>query len=127
MTLVITTAGKNKQLRELLNRALTLRLYSNNRVPDIADTAASYTEITGGGYAAKPLTYANWIVSAGVAIYPAQDFNFTAATNIPGTAYGYYLTDADNELRWVERFAESALPFTVANGSLIRVRPRIEG
>jgi hypothetical protein len=127
MTLIITTAGKNKQLQELLNRALTLRLYSNNAVPDVADTAASYTEITGGGYAAKPLTYANWIISGGVAIYPALDFNFTSATDIPGTAYGYYLTDVDNEVRWVERFEESVLPFTVANGSLIRVRARIEG
>jgi hypothetical protein len=127
MTLVIPTASKTKQLQELLNRALTLRLYSNNRVPAAGDTAASYTEVIGGGYAAFSLVYATWAIASGVATYPSHDFNFTTATSAPGTIYGYYVTDVDGALRWAERFEESVLPFTPAVGSLVRVKPRIEG
>lgn len=127
MTLVIPTASKTKQLQELLNRALTLRLYSNNRVPAAGDTASSYTEVSGGGYTAFPLVYATWAIASGIANYPSHDFNFTSATSAPGTVYGYYITDVDGALRWAERFEESVLPFTVAVGSLIRVKAHIEG
>lgn len=126
MSLVVPTVGLNSDLNKLLNQVLTLKLYSNNITPAAGDTAATYTVVTGGGYLNKSLTFANWVVAAGVATYnAAQDFTFTGATGAPGTVYGYYVVDGSNVLLWAERFPSGVLPFTPANGSLIRITPRL--
>ena len=128
MALIVPNVAKNDDLTAILNEVLTLKLYSNNKVPAVGDTAASYTEVSGGGYAAKTLLVANWSITEAnpsVATQAAQDFSFTGATGAPGTIYGYFVVNASNIIRWAERFEESVLPFSPVAGSLIRVTPRI--
>lgn len=127
---MIPNVAEVKNLQKILNQAITLRLFSNNVVPAEGDTISTYTEVTGGGYVAKSLVYANWTIVAGSptrGTYPIQDFNFTAATSGPGTIYGYYLEDADGVLMGSERFTGSILPLTPIAGSLVRITPRYSG
>ena len=128
MSLLVPNVGEVEMANKILNQNLTLKLYSNDRTPALSDTAASYTEVAGGGYANKSLTYANWSISAdGIATYnAAQDFTFTGTTSAPGTVYGYYVVDGSNILVWAERFPSGVLPFLPINGSLIRITPRLQ-
>lgn len=94
MAIIITDVGKQKALEYLVGKdttteSLVLKLYSNNVTPDIEDTIATYTEVTGGGYSAKTLSVSNWSVSAGESLYPQQTWTFTGAA---GPVYGYYIT-----------------------------------
>src|SRR3970040_1677765 len=126
MRLLAPSVGLAKMLQLVLAPTATLKLFSNNITPASGDTAASYTEVAGGGYASKSLTSANWGITNGVALYnSAQSFDFTGVTNAPGTVYGYYIVDASNVLLWAERFAAEVVPFTPVANSLIRVTPRI--
>lgn len=121
-------AAKVVAANKYLDVILTLRLFSNNHTPAVGDSIASYTEVAGGGYAAKALAVASWSVVSGnptVASYAAQDFDFTGATTAPGTIYGYYITDPSNVVRGAERFSALVVPFTPVNGSLIRITPRL--
>jgi hypothetical protein len=127
MSLLVPDVGEVAALQKWLNQNLTLKLYSNNKIPAEADTAASYTEVTGGGYSSKTLTFGTWIIgSDGIATYIAQDFTFTGTTVAPGTVYGYFIVDGSNVLLWAERFPASVLPFSPNVGSLIRITPRIQ-
>lgn len=126
MTLIVPTVGENEILNKFLNQSLTLKLYSNNRIPAAGDTASSYTEVTGGGYANFALVFGTWVVSGGIATYVAHDFTFTGATGAPGTIYGYFVVNGSGVLCWAERFSESVVPFTPTNGSVIRVTARIQ-
>lgn len=108
---------------------LLLKLYSNNITPSKGDTAATYTEVIGGGYAAKTLLSANWTYTAGsptTGIYnAAQDFQFTGPTNAPSVIYGYFIVDLSNNLMGSERFPSGVIPFPPIVGSLIRVLPKM--
>lgn len=130
MTLVVPNVGEELALNKYLKlENLTLKLYSNNITPGETDTAATYTEVAGGGYASKTLTAASWTVTPDaptVGLYAAQDFTFTGVTDAPGTIYGYYVVDAANVLRWAERFDAGVVPFTPVLGSVIRITPRFE-
>lgn len=130
MTLYVPEASKSTMLTSILTNNLTLKLYSNNYTPIAASLATNFTEVTGGGYANKPLTLANWTITDGspaVALYNAvQDFNFTGATTGPGTIYGYYIVRTSGGLLlYAERFPADDVPFVSINGSLIRITPRI--
>lgn len=127
MTVIVPNVGKVAILNEILNRGLVLKLFGNNRTPDITDTSASYNEISGGGYASVNLVFANWVISsAGIALYPSQNFRFTGPVNSPGSVYGYYLVDNNDVLRWVERFPTTVLQLVPVKDTLIRVTPRIQ-
>lgn len=125
MSLIVPDVAEVDALTKILTPALTIRLYSNNYVPVAASVAGSFTEVVGGGYAAKPLTFANWVIASGApstASYPAQTWTFTGPTNAPGNVYGYYVTrDSDGLLLWAERFV--AVPFVPVAGSVITVTP----
>lgn len=130
MTFVIPNALEVEILTNLVNTALTLRLYGNDITPTSAHTTATFTEIAGGGYAAKALTFINWIITSGnpsVALYNAQQiFTFTGAINAPGNIYGYYITrNSDGKLMGAERFPAATVPFIPVNGSLVKVTPRL--
>ena len=130
MSLIVTNVQEVAILTTFLTPALTMRLYGNDRTPAGTDVAANYTEIAGGGYANKPLTFANWTITAGapsIALYNAvQSWVFTSAINAPSTIYGYYITrDSDGLLMYAERFPAGSVPFTPIAGSVIRVTPRI--
>jgi hypothetical protein len=128
MSMIVPDAYEVEVLTNLFTSALTLRLYGNNATPSGSSSSASFTEIAGGGYAALPLTFANWIIAAGdpsSATYIAvQSWTFTGAINAPGTIYGYFVTrDSDGKLMWAERFANALVPFSPIAGSKISILP----
>lgn len=130
MTLVVPNTFEVEVLTNWVTPALTMRLYSNDVTPSGGSTPGGFTEVTGGGYAAKPLTFGNWTISAGdpsQAVYNAtQQWTFTGATGAPGTIYGYYVTrNSDGKLMYAERFPSAVVPFTPVAGSIIKVLPRL--
>ena len=124
--IIVPTVGKNKDLALIFASNLFLRLFSNDITPSIADTLGSYTEVTGGGYAEKTLTGGSWTISNGIATYASQLFTFTGTTGGSGQVYGYYVVDGAGVVRFAERFSESQIPYTVINGSTIRINPRYQ-
>jgi len=130
MTLIVPDAREVVILTDYLTPALTLKLYGNDATPSGTSAAADFTEIAGGGYANKPLIFANWGIIAGsptIALYNAmQQWVFTGPINAPGTIYGYFVTrNSDGLLMWAERFPAGNVPFNPIAGSDIRVTPRI--
>jgi hypothetical protein len=130
MPQVIPNALEVEVLTTLLTPALTMKIYGNNVTPTGASTAASFTEISGGGYTSKPLTFANWGIVSGdpsIATYNAmQSFDFTGAIAGPGTIYGYFVTrNSDGKLMWAERFPPANVPFVPVAGSKIQILPKL--
>jgi len=129
MSLVVPDTQELIVINDRLNRALTIRIYGNDYTPTGSSTVAAFTEITGGGYVAKPLTFANWTITSGdptqATYHTTQIWTFTGALGGPGTAYGYYVTqNSDGALLWAERFPSGSLPFSPIAGSQIRILPR---
>jgi hypothetical protein len=113
MPLVLPSAAEKTVLDFALGVTVpgnqTLKLYINNVTPADTDTAATYTEMSTLGYAAKTLTKTSWVTVAGSAGNPAtstfaqQTFTFTAGTLV--TVYGYYVIDVTSGLLlWAESF-----------------------
>lgn len=129
MPLVVPNNGEADGLAYFVNKQtpqdLVLKLFVNNVVPAETDVASTYTEASGGGYASKTLTGANWTVTEGApseAVYAQQTFDFTGAV---GNVYGYYLTRVSSgRIAYSERFSDG--PYNVqAAGDQIKVTPRI--
>lgn len=125
MPLRIPNEGESQALNITLGKTavenLILKLYTNNITPSEADTAATYTEASGFGYAAVTLTAANWTTTESnptSSTYPEITFSFTGAL---GNVYGYYVVGAtSNRVRWAERF--STAPLAIANsGDQIKI------
>lgn len=130
MTLIVPNQGEQINLDAATGKAAatawTLRLFSNNYTPIASTTEADVTEVAGGGYAAIPLTAANWTTTPGAptsSAYAAQTFTFTGVTNAPGTVYGYYITRADGKLIYAERLPAAFTP--ASNGDSVVVTPTI--
>lgn len=121
--IVTPNVGEVDNLQKYLNEALTVKLYSNDLTPALGDTNASFTEVSGGGYSAVPLTFATWTIVGGtptLAEYGSfVDFNFSGVTSGPGTIYGYYVVNASDVVKWAQRFA--VVPFVPIDGSLVRL------
>jgi hypothetical protein len=126
--LIVPTIALVAILNEVLDHPnYQLKLYSNNVTPDTTTTNASFTEVSGGGYAAIPLTFADWVITGTLASYPQQTFTFTGPTDGPGTIYGYYIVDTDNvDFIWAQRLPDTILPFEPINGSTGKITPVIE-
>jgi hypothetical protein len=134
MALLVPNDGEVDALSYYVNKSapqdLVLRLFTNNITPAETDTAATYTEASGGGYAAITLTGANWTVTAGnpsTAAYAQQVFTFTGALTGNAQVYGYFLTRAaSGKLAHAERFSDG--PYAIANnGDQIKITPQITG
>lgn len=127
MTLVVPTAALNDILSKRLNVAnLKLKLFSNNVTPNAASVNASFTEVTGGGYAAVPLVFANWTISGGIATYNSViTFTFTGVIGGSGNVYGYWIVDED-DTSWIWAENLPSVPFTPAAGSTGKITPRIQ-
>ncbi len=125
MGFIVTDALEVEVLNTLLNTPLSLRLFSNNFTPIGTMAIGSFTEVVGGGYAAKPILFAGWTIVSGVSratFSPLQQWTFTGPPSGPGTVYGYYLTrDSDSRVYLAERFSPALVPFNPVNGSNIRV------
>lgn len=126
--LTLPQNGEGDLLAYAVNKSapqdLVLRLFTTNVTPGNTDTAATYTEAAGNGYAPITLTGANWTVTEGApseAAYPQQVFTFTGAL---GNVYGYYLTRATSgKIAWAERFSDG--PYNIVNtGDQIKVTPK---
>lgn len=124
MALYVPQVGLTRMLDEIIGDTLTLRLFSNNHTPAAGDTSSDYTEVSGSGYSAQALTFANWTTTADNPAYTTYNdfvtFNFTGA---PGNVYGYYITRASGEVVLAQVFPSA--PFVPVNGSYIKIKPRI--
>jgi hypothetical protein len=131
MALLVPNVGENIALSYLVGKVTTVRdlvyrLFATNVTPAETDTAGTYTEAAGGGYASKTLTGASWTVTNGApteASYAQQDYTFTGTLTTNPTVYGYYVTRAtDADLVLAEAFSS----FTPTNnGDKILLTPKI--
>lgn len=136
MALTLADVGADCVLKTYFNNTrpaggnnFTLKLFTNNVTPADTDTAATYTEATGGGYAAITLTNGSFTVTVGNdpsdAVYAQQTFTFTGALTGNPAIYGYFVVDADGILQWAE--ARAAGTFTPANnGDTYKVTPKFQ-
>ncbi len=135
MSLILSDLGAGELLRRALNndfpvggQDLTLHLYINDHTPQDTDTAATYSEASGGGYAAKPLTTGDWSIynDAGImaAAFAQQIFEFTGPLDLDATIYGYFVTDSAGTLLWAERAPAVFTPAVL--GDIMRVTPEIQ-
>lgn len=130
MPMKVPSQQENEVVTTILTPNMTIRLYSNDKTPAAGDVASDYTEVTGGGYINKAITFAGWSISSVgispcVASFSPQTWVFTGPTGAPTTVYGYYVTrDSDGKLMWAERFPSGSLPFNPIAGSKIVVLPK---
>lgn len=135
MALVVTDIGADEILKTYFNNTrpvggnnLTLKLFTNNLTPLDTHTAGSFTEATGGGYAAKTLTNGSWTVTVANdpsdAVYAQQTFTFTGPLTTNPTIYGYMIVDGDGTLILAELFAQSFTPAN--NGDTIQLTPKVQ-
>lgn len=130
MALLVPNTGEVITLSCLVNKTapenLVYKLFTNNITPSETDTAATYTEATGGGYASFTTTGASWTVTAGapsVASYPQQTYTFTGALTTNPTIYGYFVVNATTGTLVL---AENFTSFTPTNnGDNIKLTPQI--
>lgn len=125
---VVPNSLELEVINDILGVALTMKLYGNDKTPAAGDSAAAYTEISGGGYASKALAAVDWTITAGdptTGVYSTtQTWTFTGTIDAPGTIYGYFVTrDSDGKLMWAERFGSAVVPFSPIAGSIIKVLP----
>lgn len=131
MSLVIPNPIEESVLQFLLQtQDLKLRLFSNDYEPAENSTVSSFTEVTGGGYAAITLDKDLWTIIQGnpsEGTYDAQTFSFTGTIGGTGNVYGYYVTDAlGTALLWAENLPSAVNPFTPTGGSYVRILPRLQ-
>ena len=127
MALIFPQVGEVLTLQNITNNTapanLILHLYTNNITPSPTDTAGTYTEANGFGYAAITLTGGSWSFTDATpssATYPQVTFTFNG--NL-GNVYGYYMTQ-NGILLLAERFSTG--PFSIVNnGDNIKITPTI--
>ena len=133
MTLLAPEVGINNILGYTVGKytspePVDYRLFINNITPSETDTAGTYTEATGGGYALLALVGATWTITNGVptvAGYPQQTYTFTGPLTAGATIFGYFVTrHTTGDLMWAEAFT----PFTPnVSGDAILITPQITG
>jgi hypothetical protein len=119
MAIVVPNVGEVIALNLFFNKATpenqVLRLFATNITPAETDTAGTYTEAAGGGYANKALTGTSWTVTGGApstAAAGVQTFTFTGPLTTNATVFGYYVTQTTSGILM---FAESFASFTPTN------------
>ena len=126
MALSFPDVGENLALEMIVNKTaaqnLVLKLYTSNTTPAEGDTAGTYTEASGSGYAAITLTGSSWgSAASGSIAYAQQTFTFTGAI---GPIYGYFVVQASSgTLLYSERFAASETFNN--NGDQLKITPTI--
>jgi hypothetical protein len=128
MSLLVPDEGEVQMLSNALKQYedVYLKLFTSNTTPAEGDAAATYTEMSGQGYAAKTLTKTNWSVANAsgttTGSYAQQTFTFTGGT--PTTIYGYYVVGVTSgKLYWAERFTNPQV--VQNNGDQILITPQV--
>lgn len=136
MSLVVPNIADLQMLKYVVNYIATdgdtppsggnrlLRLYKNNLTPGKSTVFGDITETTEDGYAAIVLTGTSWTIATNLGVnsatYAIQTFTFTEEV----TAYGYFVTDQDDNLLWVERFSDG--PYILSSdGGQMAVTPKL--
>lgn len=128
-------SGTDMMLKAVFNNVwpaggknLTLKLFCNNATPADTSTAGTFTECTGGSYAAKTLTNGSWTESqqSGISqvLYADQTWTFSGALTTNGTIYGWFIVDADGNLTCAEAFGTTFTPAN--NNDQLTVTPKIQ-
>ena len=111
-------------LGQTSNPGVKMHLYSNNHIPQSADTISNYTEVTDAAYTPSTLLGAGWTIGSvsGVtsAYYSIQSFSLSLANNI----YGYMVTDNTSNLLWSEAFDTG--PVNSPNNSRVLISPTLQ-
>lgn len=128
MALLVPDVGEVVMLGRAINNVsaenLTLKLFVTNVATAEGNVAASFTEMSAAGYAAKTLTGGSWSIATvdGVttASYAQQTISSTAATS----CWGYYIVGATSgTLYWAENFGAD---YPVgAGGGDYKITPKI--
>ena len=103
--------------------SLQLGLFTNASVSNSTGLAA-ITEPTGGGYARKTLTDANWTILANVAAYALQTFTATG-TAMTGSIYGYFIATTGTVPKLLAYEVDASGPYTLAMGDSYDVTPSL--
>lgn len=132
MTILFCNNGEAQSLRYIVNKDgltenLLYKLFTNNITPAETDTAGSYTEAAGGGYADIETLGSSWTVTPGapsLASYAQQQWDFTGPLTGTASIYGYYVVRAVSlDLMFSDRFATARTPQN--NGDALRLTPQI--
>ena len=132
MALKIVDEGSTKILNSFFKgttppTSFTLRLFCDSNALADADTSASHTAATGGGYADKTLAIASATVSSVGGIpqvaWAAQTFTFTGALTTNTTIKGYSILDNSGTVI-VEELTTNFTPAN--NGDTYVVTPIIQ-
>ncbi len=129
MALTLSDIGADAILEAYFNndwptsKDLTLKLFATDVTPAQTDTASTYTEATGGGYADITITNGSWTVASANdpsdAVYAQQTFTFTGPLTTNLNIYGYYVVNDDGTLLWAERLASAFTPTT--SGDTVKI------
>ena len=135
MALVLADVGADTILNAFFNNAwpaggknLTIKFFTNDYTPVDTSITGSFTEASGGGYAAKTLSNGSWTVNAANdpsdAVYAEQTWTFTGPLIGGASIYGYYILDADDVLVWAERLPAAFTPAN--NGDVLKITPKFQ-
>ncbi len=120
-TLVANLVFKNADVDRGTN--LDLVLFTNTTAPETI-TAATLTQPSGTGYAAKVLTDASWTVTGDTASYALQTFT-GGAGGWTGSIYGYAVLTKGTAPRIVAIEVDAAGPYTIAENDTYDITPNI--
>jgi hypothetical protein len=134
MPLIVPDAGELFLLDTLLKKALSatseaqiLKLYTNNVTPNSTFVAASLTEATFTGYAARTLTRSVWNAAVSVSNKAESSYGTTPQSWTCGstgqTVNGYYVQSngSGSQVLWAELFTT---PRTLASGDILNITPK---
>ena len=130
MAIKVTDAGGQNMLNVIFGAtakqtAFTLQLFTDSTALADADTNATHTVATGGGYADKTLSNnATVSLNGGIpeAVWGAQVFTFTGALTTSPTIKGYQVLSGTTLL-----FEELITNFTPANnGDTLTLTPKFQ-
>ena len=122
MALVVVDEAKPELTKLMLSKAMTLRLFKNDRTPALGDKFTDYEEADFSGYSPTRLEPPLWAIAGSTAEYDPLSWQVFASDSEqePQRVHGYYVT-IGKRLRWAERFANV---YTIQFfGDEIKVRP----
>lgn len=118
MGTVLTRAGAEHMIRNMLREDTLLRIFVNDVAPRMDDTLSSFVEPQAGGYEPKTLQAASWNVSGFAATHPEVRFEFNGPI---GMLHGWFLTTVTGTILIAERI-DAPLNYS-RFGGVFRIAP----